>query len=76
MMSLLLLLSSTTPSSSSHGRSIKQVGKKNRMVGATAMNQDSSRSHSIFTITIETTDRIAGAGADAAAQVGREGQMQ
>ena len=30
-----------------------QVGKKNRSVGATLMNQDSSRSHSIFTITIE-----------------------
>jgi hypothetical protein len=33
-----------------------QVGKKNRVVGATLMNQDSSRSHSIFTITIEATD--------------------
>ena len=32
------------------------VGKKNRTVGATLMNQDSSRSHSIFTITIETSD--------------------
>ena len=30
-----------------------QVGRKNRSVGATLMNQDSSRSHSIFTITIE-----------------------
>ena len=30
-----------------------QVGKKNRSVGATLMNQDSSRSHSIFTITVE-----------------------
>lgn len=30
-----------------------QVGKKNRSVGATMMNQDSSRSHSIFTITVE-----------------------
>ncbi|KAJ7563193.1 hypothetical protein O6H91_03G100000 [Diphasiastrum complanatum] len=29
------------------------VGKKNRSVGATLMNQDSSRSHSIFTITVE-----------------------
>lgn len=33
------------------------VGKKNRSVGATLMNQDSSRSHSIFCITIETSDR-------------------
>jgi hypothetical protein len=31
-----------------------QVGKKNRSVGATLMNQDSSRSHSVFSITIET----------------------
>lgn len=35
-----------------------QVGKKNRVVGATLMNQDSSRSHSIFTITIEATERL------------------
>ena len=34
-----------------------QVGKKNRSVGATLMNQDSSRSHSIFTVTIETIDQ-------------------
>ena len=31
-----------------------QVGKKNRSVGATLMNQDSSRSHSIFSIVVET----------------------
>eukprot|EP00281_Chroomonas_sp_CCMP1168_P031002 CAMPEP_0206254094 /NCGR_PEP_ID=MMETSP0047_2-20121206/23511_1 /ASSEMBLY_ACC=CAM_ASM_000192 /TAXON_ID=195065 /ORGANISM="Chroomonas mesostigmatica_cf, Strain CCMP1168" /LENGTH=383 /DNA_ID=CAMNT_0053680365 /DNA_START=30 /DNA_END=1177 /DNA_ORIENTATION=+ len=30
------------------------AGKKNRSVGATLMNQDSSRSHSIFTIIIES----------------------
>lgn len=35
-----------------------QVGKKNRVVGATVMNQDSSRSHSIFSITIEATERF------------------
>ena len=34
----------------------QQVGKKNKSVGATAMNKDSSRSHSIFTITIETLE--------------------
>jgi kinesin family protein 3/17 len=34
-----------------------QVGKKNRSVGATLMNQDSSRSHSVFTITIETIEQ-------------------
>jgi hypothetical protein len=30
------------------------LGFKNRAVGATEMNKDSSRSHSIFTIYIET----------------------
>lgn len=39
---------------------IMQVGKKNRVVGATLMNQDSSRSHSIFSITIETIERFTG----------------
>ena len=34
-------------------RWLMQVGKKNRSVGATLMNQDSIRSHSIFTITVE-----------------------
>jgi Zn-dependent M16 (insulinase) family peptidase len=34
-----------------------QVGKKNRSVGATLMNQDSSRSHSVFSITIETIEQ-------------------
>jgi hypothetical protein len=37
-----------------------QVGKKNRMTGETLMNQDSSRSHAIFTITIETSQRLGG----------------
>lgn len=32
-----------------------QVGKKNRVTAATAMNQDSSRSHSVFTITVESS---------------------
>jgi len=36
---------------------VLSVGNKNRSVGATAMNQDSSRSHSIFTITVECTDK-------------------
>lgn len=39
-----------------HALCCSQVGKKNKSVGATLMNQDSSRSHSIFTITIETVD--------------------
>ncbi|XRA99031.1 kinesin-like protein [Pycnococcus provasolii] len=37
--------------------SVLGVGNKNRTVGATLMNQDSSRSHSIFTITVECSDR-------------------
>lgn len=32
------------------------AGMKNRKVGETAMNKDSSRSHSIFTIYIETAE--------------------
>jgi kinesin family member 3B len=35
---------------------VMQAGKKNRSVGATLMNQTSSRSHSIFTIVIECAD--------------------
>jgi len=34
-------------------REIMQTGQKNRSVGETSMNERSSRSHSIFTITIE-----------------------
>jgi hypothetical protein len=36
-------------------------GDKNRSVGATAMNQDSSRSHSLFTIYVEVSEKVAGA---------------
>lgn len=35
---------------------IMTLGNKNRVVGATAMNTQSSRSHAIFTITIENGD--------------------
>lgn len=34
---------------------VMNVGQKNRSVGSTLMNQESSRSHSIFTITVETS---------------------
>eukprot|EP00939_MAST-03C_sp_MAST-3C-sp1_P002201 g2201.t1 len=34
---------------------VLKAGKKNRSVGATLMNQTSSRSHSIFTIIVETS---------------------
>ena len=35
---------------------VMQAGKKNRSVGATAMNAGSSRSHAIFTIIVECCD--------------------
>lgn len=35
---------------------VLEVGQGNRSVGATLMNQDSSRSHSIFSIVIETSE--------------------
>ena len=35
-------------------KNVVEVGRKNKSVGATAMNAGSSRSHAIFTITIET----------------------
>lgn len=34
------------------------AGMKNRKTGETAMNKDSSRSHSIFTIYIETAEPV------------------
>lgn len=33
-----------------------EFGRENRSVGATAMNLDSSRSHSLFVITIENSE--------------------
>lgn len=54
-----------------------QVGRKNRSVGATWMNQDSSRSHSVFTITVESADKAAtaaspdGSGGPTAASSGK-----
>ncbi|KAF6260559.1 P-loop containing nucleoside triphosphate hydrolase protein [Scenedesmus sp. NREL 46B-D3] len=50
-------------------RNVLEVGKKNRSVGATLMNQDSSRSHSVFTITIETIEQ--GASSDGHVRVGK-----
>mmetsp|Transcript_37657 Transcript_37657/g.70406 ORF Transcript_37657/g.70406 Transcript_37657/m.70406 type:complete len:785 (-) Transcript_37657:95-2449(-) len=37
-------------------RSVMEVGQRNRSVASTLMNNESSRSHSIFTITIETAE--------------------
>lgn len=35
---------------------IMRLGNKNRVVGATKMNQESSRSHAIFSITVESSE--------------------
>ncbi|GMR42327.1 hypothetical protein PMAYCL1PPCAC_12522, partial [Pristionchus mayeri] len=48
-------LSSVTVSSASHMLKIMEFGNKNRKVGATLMNVESSRSHAIFTVTIESS---------------------
>ncbi len=64
--SLLIMPGMTYPQSALHegcpnpveSCSGNQVGKKNRSVGATLMNQDSSRSHSIFTITVEMLEGV------------------
>ncbi|KAF4750228.1 Kinesin-like protein kif3b, variant 2, partial [Perkinsus olseni] len=37
-------------------RQVMAAGQRNRSVGATLMNVESSRSHSIFTITVETAE--------------------
>ena len=37
-------------------KEVMEAGRKNRHVGETLMNRDSSRSHSIFSIKIETSD--------------------
>jgi hypothetical protein len=50
-------LTSFTVSCVAELESVLSVGQRNRSVGATLMNQDSSRSHSIFTITVECTDK-------------------
>ena len=42
--------------SSDEVRKIMYIGSKNRSVGETQMNQHSSRSHSLFTITIERSE--------------------
>ncbi|KHN80046.1 Kinesin-like protein KIF3A [Toxocara canis] len=53
-------LSSVTVSSADHMARIMQFGTKNRAVGATNMNIESSRSHALFTVTVECSERIGG----------------
>ncbi|CAM6129993.1 unnamed protein product [Calypogeia fissa] len=48
-------LTSVTVQSVADITRLLMMGKKNRSVGATLMNQDSSRSHSIFSVTVETS---------------------
>ncbi|PSC68795.1 kinesin KIF3B [Micractinium conductrix] len=52
---------------------VLEAGKRNRSVGATLMNQDSSRSHSVFTITIEAADAAAVAAGGASGGSGGSG---
>lgn len=40
--------------------SFMNYGNKNRSVGATAMNATSSRSHSLFTVRVETSETVEG----------------
>ncbi|QDZ25159.1 kinesin [Chloropicon primus] len=47
------------------------VGKKNRTVGTTLMNRDSSRSHSIFTIVIECSETVNADSGDSKIRVGK-----
>ncbi len=51
--------------SASEMDAVLQAGKKNRVTGATLMNQSSSRSHAVFTITVETSE----VGADGKAHI-------
>ncbi|KAL0269802.1 UNVERIFIED_CONTAM: hypothetical protein PYX00_007412 [Menopon gallinae] len=48
-------LSSYVVNNADDMESIMDLGRRNRVVGATAMNKESSRSHAIFTITIESS---------------------
>jgi Kinesin motor domain len=48
-------LSSVVVKSFQEIASVFQVGKRNRMTAATLMNNSSSRSHSIFTVTVESS---------------------
>lgn len=52
-------------------RNVLAVGKKNRTVGTTLMNRDSSRSHSIFTIVIECSETVNQESGDSKIRVGK-----
>ncbi|CAJ0941670.1 unnamed protein product, partial [Mesorhabditis belari] len=49
-------LSTVTVSNASQMLRIMEIGSKNRKTGATKMNSESSRSHAMFTVTIESSE--------------------
>ena len=49
-------LSSFIVKTSAEIQKVQDTGSSNKSIGATAMNQGSSRSHSVFTITIEISE--------------------
>ena len=51
--------------------SLIDTGLSRRKVGETAMNKDSSRSHSIFTIYIEMSDEVEGAEGETCFKAGK-----
>ena len=56
-------LTETPVTSVAAARALLAAGAKNRRVSATAMNHESSRSHSVFTLTMERAERAAGGAA-------------
>ena len=46
-------LTETLVSSAEEAQNVMLTGSQNRHIGSTAMNRESSRSHSVFTLTIE-----------------------
>ncbi len=55
---------------------VLKVGQGHRMVGATAMNADSSRSHSIFALVIECVEKFNAAAAAKPSKDSKEGTIR
>uniref|UniRef100_A0A0K0E7Z7 Kinesin-like protein n=1 Tax=Strongyloides stercoralis TaxID=6248 RepID=A0A0K0E7Z7_STRER len=51
-------LTTVTVSNADNMFKIMEIGSKNRSIGATNMNEHSSRSHALFTVTIECSENI------------------
>ena len=66
-------LSTVVVQTAAECEAVLEAGKRNRTVGATLMNQDSSRSHSVFSLTVEATDAAppAGRAGNGAIRVGK-----